>query len=680
MKILPSIVVALSLLLAPHLRAATPPVAAAPAAAVSTDPETLYSDAERQYLQSNATVALQTLGKFFSLPQSTLPPRTKIRAHNLRGLIYFQTRNLPLAMQEFELAVQLANRGLAETDSLLHLTRYNLGNAYFQVNKADDAYDLLRSVNAEALDLDTRTRFHHLFGNVLVGREMKIEALVQYLYAASLAKDIAARDTFLQKAQNVSRNIYLRNPKEDLERLGGLAFPSGSPADLAVQIFMARGYMYTGDTDKSRDRLESVLKNMEPSHPLRPRAEEMLADLGKLSRVKKGTFGVLLPLSGKFAKFGRLCLNAILIGHGVFEDMPERVEANGLRLVIRDSGDTAESATEKFEELVKDEGVVAVIGPLLSKQFPAIARKSQEFGVPLLSLSQRIEEGQVGSYVFPIALSPNQQVQTIVSHSMNNEGFKRFAILAPSDTFGDQYVNLFWDAVEKSGGEIVGIERYEPKSTDFREEVRRLLGQESLGARKIELEDLERRKDRYSATLKVKGKLRQRLLKEYDPKPVVDFDAIFIPDDPATVGQIAPTFAVSDVSNIPLLGINTWNTADIVQRAGKYLQRSLFVDGFFSNSQSARSAKFIQDYTKAFNSVPGTMEVQAFDAVSILIEALRDTDSGSRAALRDRLVSKEKFAGISGDYKFTENGVERGVHLLTVRGNAIAEIPNASAK
>lgn len=664
MKILLCTLVAL-LLLAPPGHTADP----------AADGESLYSEAESLYLKSSSSSALQSLVKFFQLPQAQVPVRAKVRAHNLRGLIYFQTRNLTSAVQEFEAAVQLANRGLDETDSLLHLTRYNLGNAYFQVNKAEDAFELLKSVKPDALDQDTRARFHHLYGNVLLARGQKLEALIQYLNAANLAKDVAARDTFLQKAQNASRSIYAQEAKSDLERLTSLSFPANSPADFAVRMFVARGYMYTGDTAKAKETLEKVLKEVDPSHPLRPRAEEMLGDLGKLSHVNPRTIGVLLPLSGKFAKFGRMCLNSILMAHGVFEEMPERAEANGLRIVIRDSGESAESATEKFEELVKDEGVIAVIGPLLSKQFPVIARKAQEFGVPLISLSQRLEEGELGSYIFPVALSPNQQVQTIVSQAVNQAGFKRFAILAPSDSFGDQYVNLFWDAVEKSGGRIMGIERFEPKSTDFRDEVKRLLGLDYLGARKIEMEDLERRKEKYGATLKVKGKLRQRMLKEYDPKPVVDFDALFIPDDPATVGQIAPAFAVAGVENLPLLGINTWNTVDIVQRAGKYLQRSLFVDGFFANSQSDKSVKFMQDFTKNFHSIPGTIEVQAYDGASILIEALKEGSPVNRSALRDQLLAKEKFAGISGDYHFTANGVQRGVHLLTVRGNSIVEIP-----
>lgn len=638
----------------------------------STEADSSYLEAERAYLQRDTATAIKLLGNLMS-KESELTPRSRVRAHNLRGLIYFQLRNLQGASQDFEVATQVANRSLQNNDSLLHLTRYNYGNVLFQLNRAQDAFDVLNTVNADALDNDTRMRYHHLYGNVLTAREQPLEALVQYLYAANLAKDVGARDTFLQKALNSSKGLYLRNPQSDLERLSALQLDGGSAAGVALKVLMARGYMYSGNPKEAEKLLREAISIADGSHPLRSKAEEMLSDLGKITEVEPKTIGILLPLSGKFAKFGRLCLNSITLALGAFEDMPARA-GKEFRLAIRDSGESPETAQERFEELVKNERAISVIGPLLSKQFPAVARRAQEYGVPLISLSQRVDAAQVGSYIFPVALSPAQQIEMIVRQAVEVNRFKRFAILAPSDSFGDSYVNLFWDKVEEAGAHVVGIERYEPRSTDFRVEMKRLLGLDMLGARKIELEDLERRKQQFASTLKAKGKLRQRILKAYDPKPVVDFDAVFIPDDPATIGQIAPSFAVHDVEDIPLLGINTWNTPEIVQRAGRYLQKSIFVDGFFAGSQSPQSLQFVQNYSQHFHSVPGTIEVQAYDAASILIDALQKGSPVSRAQLRDQLLSGEKFSGISGDYQFTENGVKRTAHLLTVKGNSITEI------
>jgi branched-chain amino acid transport system substrate-binding protein len=650
---------------------------AAGASAPNPEADDAYLDAERQYLKNDAPGALKRLGALLS-HEADLPARVRVRSHNLRGLIYFQQRNLQGAVADFEAAVQIANRNLQDSDSLLHLTRYNLGNALFQVNRHQDAFDVLATVNAAALDGDTRMRFHHLYGNVLAARDQSLEALVEYLEAANLTADVGQRDTYLQKALNASKRLYLKNPKGDLDRLAGLTFDPKSAAGIAARVLMAKGVLYSGDQLKAEQLLKDVLADADPSHPLRAKAQEMLDDLGKIGEVNPHVIGVLLPLSGKFGRFGRLCLNSVLMAFQAFEEMPEPgPDLAQYRLAIRDSGETAETAQERFEELVKDEKAVAVIGPLLSKQFGAVAQRAQEYGVPLMGLSQRVDAAQTGSFVFPVALSPAQQIDMIVNQAVGQAKFKRFAILAPSDSFGDSYVNLFWDAVEKAGAEVVGIERYEPKSTDFRDEMKNLLGLNYPAARRTELEDLEHRKEEFASTLKVKGKLRQRFLRNFDPKPVVDFDAVFVPDDPATVGQIAPSFAVNGVENVPLLGINTWNTPEIIQRAGHYLQKSLFVDGFFSGSRSKKSAEFVQDYQKYFHSVPGTIEAQAYDAARILTEALASaspTAPMNRAKLRDQLMSSTKFSGISGDYQFTEAGVRRTAHLLTIKGNAISEL------
>ena len=127
--------------------------------------------------------------------------------------------------------------------------------------------------------------------------------------------------------------------------------PSDSAAGISAQIFLARGHMYAGDQSEAESILKKAIANAEPTHPLRPRAEEILNDLSKLTGSNPSTIGVLLPLSGKFGKFGRLCLNAISMALSAFEEMPENKTADGLKLVVRDSGESAESATAAFEEL-----------------------------------------------------------------------------------------------------------------------------------------------------------------------------------------------------------------------------------------------------------------------------------------------------------------------------------------
>ena len=277
------------------------------------------------------------------------------------------------------------------------------------------------------------------------------------------------------------------------------------------------------------------------------------------------------------------------------------------------------------------------------------------------------------SYVFPIALTPQQQIRMTLDYAFETKGFSRFAVLAPLSPVGSEYVRLFWDGVEKRGGVVSAIERYAPRSTDFRHEIKKMIGLYFLDSRRIELEELKKREDKYAATLKVRGKLKKRLLLKFKPRPIVDFDVVFIPDGPNAIGQIAPSFAVHDIKGIPFIGLNTWNTGEVINRAGQYLQQAFFVDTFHSSSRNLTTVNFVGEFQRYFGSTPGTLEVQAFDAANIVISALRSGEVSSRSDLRSHILNKAHYSGISGQFIFSEQGVKRSAHLLGIRGREITE-------
>ncbi len=642
------------------------------------DFEHQYSDAEHSYLNGDSSAANQLLTKILSSKTGTTDPKIRVRALNLRGLISFQKKQLGGAIQEFEAAVDLASRSLEPTESVLHLARYNLINALHQNKRTAEAEQMISLVNPDALDRDTRIRFYHLAGNIYADLNQPLASVTNFFHAAAESDGLPTEDSFLQKAYQESRSMYLLDPKADVDAVENLKsnLKGSNRTQQAIKLVLAKGYLYLGESDKASSLIAEFIDQADENHILKEQAKELLRQLEKLSNVEPTTIGLLLPLSGRFARFGRLCMSAAFMAMGAYEDSTAPEAFKKFKFAIRDSGDTEESAIDAFDKLIFEDQAIGVIGPLLSKQFPIIAQKAQEYGTPLLSLSQRKGGFQEGAYVFPLALSPDQQVNMVVDYAIEKRGLKRFAILAPNDNFGQEYVDLFWDAVEQHGGKIVGYEKYTPKTTDFRDEVRALLGLDYAEARALETKDLQRHADQFAQGLKVRGRLKQRMLQAFDLKGVADFDALFIPDDPQTVGQIAPALAVEDVSGVPFLGINTWNSPEIIQRAGRYLQNSVFVDAFFAQSKNPLTSKFSAEYTKLFNAAPGSLEVQSYDAATMLLKALSQQDVSTRADLRNSLGNLGTYVGISGDFHLTPTGVKRTARLLTIHGNQIIEIPH----
>src|SRR5690606_14576982 len=101
----------------------------------------------------------------------------------------------------------------------------------------------------------------------------------------------------------------------------------------------------------------------------------------------------------------------------------------------------------------------------------------------------------------------------------------------------------FWDEVEKRQGEITAIESYGHDQTTFTVEARSLVGRLHLEARG------EYAQCRAAAN-QVKDPFRRKKALEAcrdQVTPLIDFDALFIPDDYRTVSYIVPALTAEDM-------------------------------------------------------------------------------------------------------------------------------------
>jgi ABC-type branched-subunit amino acid transport system substrate-binding protein len=320
-----------------------------------------------------------------------------------------------------------------------------------------------------------------------------------------------------------------------------------------------------------------------------------------------------------------------------------------------------------MDELFYKHHVCAILGPISSKLVVPMGKKAHELGIPLLTLAQ--QEALASSFVFNTGLSPAIQIHALVSYVRKNLPLNNFAILTPASKFGEEYSKVFWDELDRAGGVVRGYETYTADETDFRSNIDKLIGLASPDARSIELEELEQLKN--SMPVKNRSKKWEKM---FQLKPIVDFEAVFIPEEPKTLGQILPTFAYRDVEKIVFLGINTWNSPELLTRAGGFAEGSVFVDGFFAASTKPSIKKFVQEYQKTFGSEPALVEQVAYDASNILATILSSGAIASREELQDKLTHLHSFPGISGNISFQNGRFIKFIHLLTVKKNKIEEI------
>lgn len=372
----------------------------------------------------------------------------------------------------------------------------------------------------------------------------------------------------------------------------------------------------------------------------------------------KGSIGVVLPLTGKFSPYGRKALDAVLLAAKSF--FPQGDE--NIKIVVEDSRSNPLIAANAVEKLVKDDQVMAIVGPLSWKESIFAADKAQELGVLNISLSGKEGISERGAYIFQNALTPKTQLESIVSHCINNLKLSRFALLVPDNNFGREYSAIFWNSVIKFGGRIVAYDSYDPEEKDFQKNVQELVGLNP-----------KHRLFEMSRILAFKKEQKEKTGKEpkVKLKPIIDFDAIFIPDSPKTVAQIAANLAYYDVKGVTLLGTTEWNSEQLYRRGGRYVEGALFPGALSLNSQSPNQSMFIKNYTSAYGSNPDLLASQAYEATALILAALKNSSSTDRNELVTFLNQQKGFPSpLGSDVSFEGSRVaKRNVPIFKLEGN-----------
>jgi len=407
------------------------------------------------------------------------------------------------------------------------------------------------------------------------------------------------------------------------------------------------------DKDSARKYFSSVSEFL-PGSDLALRAQDILSQLESSKFVESKTIGVVLPLTGKNAAIGQKALRGVELGLGLNNP------GSGFRLAVMDSEGNPDSARRGVERLVKEDNAIAIIGSLLSKTAPAVAAKADELGVPTIGLSQKSGLTEIGPNVFRNALTSEMQVRYLVRTAMEDYGMKRFAVVYPNDPYGVEYTNLFWDEVLARGGTIASVQTYNPKETDFRYPIQRLVGTYYIEGR---MDEYKARNKQTSEAPEKKKSIRQSHEEEVLP-PIVDFDAVFIPDSAKAMGQIAAFLSFNRVKGVKLMGTNLWNSPGLAKRAGNFANSLIFVDSFLP--QTAASSRFVQEYKALYNEEPSLIEIQAYDSALILRQLVAQ-GAATRESLTRELTSLKKFPGALGILNMSQDReIQRPLMALTL--------------
>lgn len=290
-------------------------------------------------------------------------------------------------------------------------------------------------------------------------------------------------------------------------------------------------------------------------------------------KADKIVIGCLLPLSGEYELLGKKALRGVLTAADLFYS-----ETN-FQVVVKDTGSDTKKIRKSLGEMVTEERVSFVIGPISSTSINEVSASAESLQVPTVVFPLSEHTSPDNRYTIKFSYSLEKQSDVLAVYAVQEIGVKTFGILHPRTPLGELFKEAFVKSIKRLGREVIYTGSYDSKLTDISTEF--------------------------------------QWIKSIQP------DALFIPDGASRSGELIMKLKRQvTLGNLLFLGPNTWNSEAFLKTVGREADGVLFTDFFFTGGPEW--ADFSNKYKIVFNNEqPGFLEYQVYEAVKLILNVLK---------------------------------------------------------
>ncbi len=334
--------------------------------------------------------------------------------------------------------------------------------------------------------------------------------------------------------------------------------------------------------------------------------------------------GLLLPLSGPYADYGRNLLNAAALA------MFDMGGVHALDLMPRDTGGRADGAASAAVEVLAH-GADALIGPATPAAAANATRAATAHGAPILALTADRRMAEPG--VFAMGHAAEASATRIVDFAYRR-GVRVIAAIAPEGAYGKAALRGLEGAAAGRGMRVAAIQEL---------------------PRDANATAIERATAAALAAVAV--------------APDAE-GALFLPFPAEELAPFAAAIQARHRSNPPmLLGLEGWDSALLPKLPG-------FEHAYYAGADPRLSASFRARYVAAFGEAPARDAALVYDMTAMLAAAGRSA-TGRRLGAFD-LTTAAGYRGVEGAFLLTPEGVVRRTYAVVgVRDGALDVIEPA---
>jgi branched-chain amino acid transport system substrate-binding protein len=337
--------------------------------------------------------------------------------------------------------------------------------------------------------------------------------------------------------------------------------------------------------------------------------------------------GVMLPLSGSIADFGKSAHQGVLLA-------AEQINAAGgikgaqIKLKVIDTRSDPAKVEAAAKKLINEDKVCAAIGDVASGHTLVAARLFKDAKLPLItpcSTNDTLTEGN--PWLFRACFADKQQGEACAVFARQRLQKSKIAVLTERDSaYSKALAESFKKRAKELSGEIVAENNYGSGTIDWAPVV------EALG-------DLSK------------------------------LDLVFAPVYYSDAAMITQELRQQGYTGT-ILGGDGWDSDQIVKLGGKALDGAYWVGHFNAASDDAK--EFVAAFRKKHDAQPDSLAALGYDALMMLKKAFMDAKTTTGKEVADALASLREFKGATGVMSMDEKRVtKKSVFFFRAKGEAI---------
>jgi len=324
--------------------------------------------------------------------------------------------------------------------------------------------------------------------------------------------------------------------------------------------------------------------------------------------------GVMASITGNIPTVGKSTVEAAqMVASQVNEQGGLEVGGKKYRitLIIEDDQDNPEAAAAAAMKLINQQNVIALIGPQASRDAIPVSKVAENAHIPMISPWSTNPETTAGKrYVFRAAFIDPFQGQVMARFAFEEFRATKAAVLYDvASAYNKGIAEVFKQAFESAGGEVVAFESYTTGETDFTAQLQRI-------------------KDSGAQVL---------FLPNYETE---------VPAQARQARQIG--------LEIPLIGSDGWGTIAPEGRAS--LEGAFFSTHYAADIAEEPARSFIDQYQQRYGHIPDDVAALTYDAFGLLFQAIRNAGSTEPESIRIGLATIESYPGVTGQMRFRGSG------------------------